>query len=80
MQIILEVPDRLGEQLHALGDRLPEALDRALQETHLPRNHLLPRRSPNRRTACESTQPRSHPRHPPHACITNPHERIARSQ
>jgi len=32
MQIILEVPDRLGEKLHALGDRLPEALDRALQE------------------------------------------------
>jgi hypothetical protein len=32
MQIILEVPDRLGEKLHALGDRLPQALDRALQE------------------------------------------------
>lgn len=32
MQIILEVPDLLGEKLHALGDRLPEALDRALQE------------------------------------------------
>ena len=32
MQIILEVPDRLGEKLHALGDRLPEALDRALRE------------------------------------------------
>lgn len=36
MQIILEVPDRLGEQLHALGDRLPEALDRALQELTSP--------------------------------------------
>ena len=39
MQIILEVPDRLGEKLQLLGDRLPEALvsvalveDRALQE------------------------------------------------
>jgi hypothetical protein len=32
MQIILEVPEILGEKLHALGDRLPEALDRALQE------------------------------------------------
>jgi hypothetical protein len=40
MQITIEVPDRLGEQLQKLGDRLPEALvriasdvaDRALQE------------------------------------------------
>jgi hypothetical protein len=40
MQITIEVPDRLGEQLQQLGDRLPEALvriasdvaDRALQE------------------------------------------------
>lgn len=32
MQIILEVPDRLGEKLQQLGDRLPEVLDRALQE------------------------------------------------
>jgi len=32
MQIILEVPDRLGEKLQQLGDRLPEALDRALRE------------------------------------------------
>jgi hypothetical protein len=32
MQIILEVPDRLGEKLQQLGDRLPEALDLALQE------------------------------------------------
>jgi 16S rRNA C1402 (ribose-2'-O) methylase RsmI len=32
MQIILEVPDRLAEKLQQLGDRLPEALDRALQE------------------------------------------------
>ena len=32
MQIILEVPDRLGEKLQQLGDRLPEALDRALGE------------------------------------------------
>ena len=32
MQIILEVPDLLGEKLQQLGDRLPEALDRALQE------------------------------------------------
>jgi hypothetical protein len=32
MQITLEVPDRLGEKLQQLGDRLPEALDRALWE------------------------------------------------
>jgi hypothetical protein len=32
MQITIEVPDRLGEQLQQLGDRLPEALDRAVQE------------------------------------------------
>jgi hypothetical protein len=32
MQIILEVPDVLGEKLQQLGDRLPEALDRALRE------------------------------------------------
>ncbi|MDB9512194.1 hypothetical protein PN499_13455 [Kamptonema animale CS-326] len=32
MQIILEVPDLLGEKLQQLGDRLPEALDRALRE------------------------------------------------
>jgi len=32
MQIILEVPDRPGEKLHAFGDRLPEALDRALRD------------------------------------------------
>jgi hypothetical protein len=40
MQITIEVPDRLGEQLQQLGDRLPEALiriasdvaDRAIQE------------------------------------------------
>ncbi|WP_333371083.1 hypothetical protein [Microcoleus sp. N9_B4] len=32
MQIILEVPDILGEKLQQLGDRLPEALDRALRE------------------------------------------------
>jgi hypothetical protein len=43
VQIILEVPDRLGEQLQQLGDRLPEALvsvalveDRALQELTPP--------------------------------------------
>ncbi|MEG4172491.1 MULTISPECIES: hypothetical protein, partial [unclassified Microcoleus] len=30
--IILEVPDILGEKLQQLGDRLPEALDRALRE------------------------------------------------
>ena len=32
MQITIEVPDRPGEQLQQLGDRLPEALDRAVQE------------------------------------------------
>jgi len=36
MQIILEIPDRLGEQLQQLADRLPEALDRALQELTPP--------------------------------------------
>jgi hypothetical protein len=36
MQIMIEVPDRLGERLHQLGDRLPEALDRALQELDSP--------------------------------------------
>jgi hypothetical protein len=32
MQITIEVPDRLGEKLQQLGDRLPEALERALAE------------------------------------------------
>jgi hypothetical protein len=32
MQITIEVPDHLGEQLQQLGDRLPEVFDRALQE------------------------------------------------
>jgi hypothetical protein len=32
MQIILEVPDVLGEKLQQLGDRLPEALAHALRE------------------------------------------------
>jgi hypothetical protein len=32
MQITIEVPNRLGEQLQQLGDRLPEVFDRALQE------------------------------------------------
>ncbi len=32
MQITLDVPDRIGEKLQALGDRLPEALDRILDE------------------------------------------------
>jgi hypothetical protein len=36
MQIILEVPDRLAEKLQPLADRLPEALDRALQELTPP--------------------------------------------
>ena len=36
MQIILEVPDYLGEKLQQLGTRLPEALDRALQELAPP--------------------------------------------
>ena len=35
MQITIEVPDRLGEQLQRLGDRLPEALALALQELTL---------------------------------------------
>jgi hypothetical protein len=36
MQIILEIPEILGEQLQQLADRLPEALDRALQELTPP--------------------------------------------
>ena len=32
MQIILEVPDRLGEKLQQLGDQLSETLDRLLQD------------------------------------------------
>jgi len=32
MQIILEVPEILGKKLQQLADRLPEAIDRALQE------------------------------------------------
>ena len=32
MQIILEVPDRLGQKLQQLGDQLPETLDRLLQD------------------------------------------------
>ncbi len=32
MQITFEVTDRLGERLQQLGDRLPEVLDRVLQE------------------------------------------------
>ncbi|MDY6938416.1 MAG: hypothetical protein SWY16_12180 [Cyanobacteriota bacterium] len=32
MQITLEVPDRIGEKLQQLGDRLPEVLDRAIEE------------------------------------------------
>ena len=36
MQIILEVPDRLGEKLQRLGDQLPETLDRLLQDIPTP--------------------------------------------
>ena len=32
MQIILEIPDRLGAQLQQFEDRLPELLERGLQE------------------------------------------------
>ncbi|BAU13016.1 hypothetical protein LEP3755_35520 [Leptolyngbya sp. NIES-3755] len=32
MQNVLEVPDSLGEKLQAYHDRLPELLDRALEE------------------------------------------------
>ena len=32
MQIILEFPIARGEKLQPLADRLPEAIDRALQE------------------------------------------------
>jgi hypothetical protein len=36
MQIILEVPEILGEKLQQLGDRLPEDLDRAIQQLTSP--------------------------------------------
>jgi hypothetical protein len=36
MQIILKFPIARGEKLQQLGDRLPEALDRALQELTPP--------------------------------------------
>jgi hypothetical protein len=36
MQIILDVPDRLGEKLQQLGDKLPEVLNRALWEHTTP--------------------------------------------
>ena len=36
MQIILEVPDRLGEKLQQLGEQLPETLDRLLQDIPTP--------------------------------------------
>jgi hypothetical protein len=32
MQIVLEIPERLGAQLAQFGDRLPEVLERGLQE------------------------------------------------
>ena len=32
MQIVLEIPDQLGAQLQQFGDRLPELLERGLQE------------------------------------------------
>jgi hypothetical protein len=41
MQIILEVPDRLCEKLQQLGDRLPEAIDRALQELTPQRRQIV---------------------------------------
>jgi hypothetical protein len=40
MKITLDVPDRIGEKLKALGDRLPEALDRILDE--LPSHSSVP--------------------------------------
>jgi hypothetical protein len=32
MQIVLDIPDHLGEQIQQFGDRLPELLERGLQE------------------------------------------------
>ena len=32
MQIILEVPERLGEKIQQLGDQLTETLDRLIQD------------------------------------------------
>jgi hypothetical protein len=41
MQITLEVPDNIGQQLQQFGDRLPEILDRAMQELVLPENATM---------------------------------------
>lgn len=41
MQIILDVPDDLGERLEALRDRLPELLDRAMQELSTPSSGIV---------------------------------------
>lgn len=55
MQIILEVPDRLGEQLQQLGDRLPEVFDRALQE--LAAAETLPYQDENQIVELLASQP-----------------------
>jgi hypothetical protein len=39
MQITVEIPDRLGEQLQQFSDRLPELIERGLQELWSERYH-----------------------------------------
>lgn len=41
MQIILEFPIARGEKLQPLGDRLPEAIDRALQQLTPQRRQIV---------------------------------------
>lgn len=85
MQIILEVPDILGEKQHALGDRLPEALvsvalveDRALQELTHPETPY-----PDEIQIVELLASQPSPEVilaiRPTPALQNPHERIARS-
>jgi hypothetical protein len=65
MQITIEVPDRLGEQLQQLGDRFPEALIHALQE-------LTSTETTADQDDSQIVEPRSNPRHRPHTCKPNP--------
>ena len=43
MQIVLEIPDQLGAQLQQFGDRLPELLERGLQELLSDRHRFIRR-------------------------------------
>ncbi|MFM9264952.1 hypothetical protein [Tychonema sp. BBK16] len=77
MQIILEVPiaPAKNEKLHALADRLPEALELTPAET-------ISYQDDRQTGELLVSQPvsRIKPRNPPHACIASPHERTARLQ